>query len=320
VDRVTAIAEVRARSRRARASGARVGLVPTMGALHAGHLELVRAARAASDLVVVSIFVNPTQFGPGEDLAAYPRDLDADEAALAGLDADAPDVVFAPSVAEMYPRERATTVHVSGLTEVLCGASRPGHFDGVTTVVSKLLHIVEPDVALFGRKDFQQLAVIRTMVHDLDIGVDIVGVPTVREPDGVAMSSRNRYLTGADRTAARALSQALAAAVRAAREARRTGQRPSVGMLRDAASVTIGAHPEVRLDYLEVRDPVTLASPDTAALVGAASGQATTAAGDEPDRLLVAIAAHVGNARLIDNVVIGDTADEDRLLAATDPQ
>lgn len=303
MERVTTIAGVRAAVDEARAAGARVGLVPTMGALHAGHLSLVERCRDLADLVVVSIFVNPAQFGPGEDLDAYPRDLEGDEAALRALGAAAPDVVFAPPVEEVYPHERLTTVTVRGLSEVLCGVSRPTHFDGVTTVVTKLLNIVRPDVAVFGRKDFQQLTILRRMVADLDIPVEIVGGPIVREPDGVAMSSRNRYLDGDDRTAARALSRSLRAAVEAARAARDRGERPSAGDLHAAAARTLLAEPRVRTDYVEVLDPDRLSPPDPDA---------------PPERLLVAVAAHVGAARLIDNVVVGDGVDEESLLAATD--
>ncbi|MBW3659816.1 MAG: pantoate--beta-alanine ligase [Actinobacteria bacterium] len=301
MERTTTIAGVRVRVAEARSAGARIGLVPTMGALHAGHLSLVERCRDLADLVVVSIFVNPTQFGPGEDLDAYPRDLEGDEAALRALGPAAPDVVFAPAVDEVYPRDPVTTVSVRGLDQVLCGVSRPTHFDGVTTVVTKLLNIVQPDVAVFGRKDFQQLTILRRMVADLDVPVELVGGPIVREPDGVAMSSRNRYLEGVDRTAARALSRALRAAVAAARAARAAGEVPSSGVLRDAATVRLRAEPGARIDYVEVLDPDTLAPPP-----------------DGADRWLVAVAAFVGPARLIDNVVVGERADEDALLAATD--
>lgn len=315
--RLTTIAEVRAHVTAARSAGRRTALVPTMGALHPGHLSLVGTAHDRADEVVVSIFVNPAQFAPGEDLEAYPRDLEADEAALAALGDRAPSVVFAPSVDEVYPRERLTTVTVRGLNQVLCGRSRPTHFDGVTTVVAKLFNIVAPDVAVFGRKDFQQLAVIRRMVADLDIPVEVAAGPTVREPDGVAMSSRNRYLSDEQRHAARALSQGLRAAVEAARAARTRGEPPDPGVLRGAVAGTLAAEPRVRTDYVEVLDPGSLAPPDNR---GEGSGDTGSGprpgASADPD-LLVAVAAHVGSARLIDNVVVGDEADEDRLLAAT---
>lgn len=335
MQRVTTIAEVRDVVAGARRAGRRVALVPTMGALHRGHLSLVEQAHEHGDLVVVSIFVNPTQFGPGEDLDAYPRDLDGDEAKLASLGELAPHVVFAPEVDEVYPpgRPRVTTVHVDQLGERLCGASRPGHFDGVTTVVAKLFNIVGPDVAVFGRKDFQQLAVIRRMVADLDIPVEVVGGRTVRETDGVAMSSRNAYLSGADREAARALSRALRAAVLAAREAQDAGIRQNPDFLRDAAMRILDDESRVTVDYVEVLDPETLGVPNAETDPDGPTplDPATSSGGEAPDvpsgaeggkrdvltRLLVAVAAHVGPARLIDNVVTGDAADEDALLQAT---
>ena len=196
------IAAVRAACAATRARGGTVGLVPTMGYFHEGHRSLMRAARAAHDLVVVSLFVNPTQFGPNEDLDAYPRDLVADAAAATD---EGVDVLFTPTVAEMYPDGARTTVHVDALTEGLCGASRPGHFDGVTTIVAKLFAIVGECSAYFGRKDAQQLAVVRRMAADLDLPVTVVGCPIVREPDGLAMSSRNAYLSSDERQRATVL-------------------------------------------------------------------------------------------------------------------
>lgn len=314
MERVTTVAELRRRVRAARGDGRRVGFVPTLGALHEGHLTNVREMASRADLKVVSIFVNPLQFGPDEDFDAYPRDLDGDQETLATLGRDAPDVVYAPHVREVYPGFEpgvgtgiATTVSVDGLTRTLCGESRPGHFDGVCTVVAKLLNQVQPDVACFGRKDFQQLQVIRRMVVDLDLPVEIVGVPTVREPDGLALSSRNAYLDADDRGAARCLSQGLRAAVLAARERRREGRPPSAEVLRDAAAGRIEEEPRARVDYVEAVDPATLAPPD----------HGGTATGGEVTELLVALAVNVGPARLIDNVVVGDIDDEDRLLAAT---
>lgn len=217
--RLTTAAAVYEAVTAARSQDRRVALVPTMGALHTGHLELVRRAAATSrspsgvrGLVVVSIFVNPLQFGPGEDYHTYPRDLQADETLLASLNDEAPDIVYAPLVEEMYPRPLVTTVTVAGLGERLEGRSRPGHFAGVCTVVCKLFHQVAPDVALFGRKDFQQLQVIRRMVADLDLPVKIVAVPTVRETDGLAMSSRNAYLNPVERQAALCLWNSLSLA------------------------------------------------------------------------------------------------------------
>lgn len=329
--RSTTIADLRAALAPSRRAGRTIGLVPTMGALHEGHLSLVREASQHTDVVVVSIFVNPAQFGPGEDLDAYPRDLERDERLLAELGAAAPAVVFAPTTAEVYPRERLTTVHVDRLTTVLCGRSRPGHFDGVTTVVSKLFNMVQPDAAWFGRKDYQQLAVLRRMVADLDVPVVVHAAPTVREPDGVALSSRNRYLDAGDRAAARALSQGLRAAVLMAREGRAAGRQPESNVLRQAVVATLGQQSRVRLDYVEVLDPDTLEAAERP------FGSGSDARHGEPDgradhlsasagaggrsgtarRLLVAVAAHVGPARLIDNVVVGDLDDEHRLLAAT---
>jgi pantoate--beta-alanine ligase len=320
VERLTTIAAVRAAVADARAGGARVGLVPTMGALHEGHLALVREAAARADLVVVSIFVNPAQFDRADDLEGYPRDLEGDEAQLAGLGADAPAIVFVPSAAEMYPRPRVTTVTVTELTDRLCGASRPGHFDGVATVCTKLFSIVQPDLAVFGRKDFQQLAIIRRVAADLDLPVQIVGAPTVREPDGLAMSSRNRRLDGGERLAALALSRALRAGVAVHRACSASGRPADPVRVRDEVAGTLSGAPGVTVDYVEVLDPETLAPPDAVTSSPGCTATARGQAGDdapEAEELLVAIAAHVGPVRLIDNVVLGDREDEDRLLAAT---
>ncbi|WP_052665491.1 pantoate--beta-alanine ligase [Nitriliruptor alkaliphilus] len=309
--RVTTIAEVRAAVAAARADGQRVGLVPTMGALHEGHLALVREAAIHADVVVVSVFVNPTQFDRADDLAAYPRDLDGDEAQLAALGDLAPAIVFAPDTGEVYPREPLTTVTVAGLTERLCGASRPGHFDGVATVCTKLFSIVQPDLAVFGRKDFQQLQVIRRVVADLDLPVEVIGAPTIREPDGLAMSSRNRRLSTDDRASALALSRALRAGVAVRRRAAAGGHPIDPVRVREEVAGTLGAAPGVTVDYVEVLDPETLTPPDASSRGQAGDGP------PEADQLLVAVAAHVGPVRLIDNVVLGDTEDEERLLAAT---
>ncbi len=276
---VDRIADLRAACDDARAAGKRVGVVPTMGFLHAGHRSLMRSASAATDFVVVTIFVNPLQFGAGEDLDRYPRDLAGDLEACA---AEGVDCVFTPSVAEMYPRPPLTTVHVEGLTADLCGATRPTHFDGVTTVVAKLFAITDSCTAFFGRKDAQQLAIVTRMVEDLELPVEVVGCPIVREPDGVAMSSRNAYLTEPDRAAARVLSHALRRAVDAI-----------VGGERDPASATrivrdmVATEPLVDLEYVEVRDARELTR--LATLDGA---------------VLIALAARVGTTRLIDNVLI----------------
>ncbi|KHK95056.1 pantothenate synthetase [Microbacterium mangrovi] len=273
------IAEVRAAVASARAEGSTVGLVPTMGALHEGHLSLVRRARAETGLVVVSLFVNPTQFAPTEDLDAYPRHEEQDAAAAESAGAD---ILFAPSVDEIYPRGFATSIHVSGVTEVLDGARRgPGHFDGVATVVTKLLHIASPDAAYFGQKDAQQVLVIRRLVRDLDLPVRIVACPTVREPDGLAMSSRNVYLDSESRVRATALNRALEASAAAV----------AAGVTDPADVVTAGravlAEAGIEPEYLELRSPDDLRELDAV---------------DGPALLLVA--ARVGAARLIDNRIL----------------
>jgi pantoate--beta-alanine ligase len=276
---VETVAELRHVTEDARARGDRVGFVPTMGAFHEGHRSLMRAARAASDLVVVSSFVNPTQFAPNEDLASYPRDPEGDAAIAL---AEGVDLLFVPNVAEMYDGTARTTVHVAGLTEGLCGLSRPGHFDGVTTVVAKLFAIVGPCRAYFGRKDAQQLAVIRRMALDLNLPVEVVGCPIVREDDGLAMSSRNAYLSPEDRRVATVLSRAL----KAAADAVLAGAR-DVTEIREAALAVIAGAPGVQLEYLSVVEATTLEPVDRI----------------ESDTL-VALAATVGKARLIDNVTI----------------
>ena len=264
-----------------RRAGRTIGLVPTMGYLHAGHVSLLEAARAECDVVVMSLFVNPTQFGPGEDLDAYPRDLHRDAAAA---EAAGVDLLYAPGVAEVYPDGFATEVTVSGLTEVLCGdpASRgPEHFRGVTTVVAKLFNAVGPDVAYFGQKDAQQAAVIRRMTRDLDFPVRIEVRPTVHEEDGLAMSSRNVYLDDAERERATALSRALAAAEDAAADGDRTADAI------DAARAVL-AEAGIEPEYLEARDAERLEPIETF------NGRP----------VLLAVAARVGRARLIDNVII----------------
>lgn len=260
-----------------RRAGRCLGLVPTMGALHEGHLSLVRRAMRECDLVVVSIFVNPLQFAPDEDLDAYPRDLEGDLSLLDGLGQPGVDLVFAPTPSAFTPPGRRTTVTVSGLTSGLEGASRPTHFAGVTTIVTKLLNVVLPDRAYFGEKDFQQLAVIRQMVRDLDMPVEIVGCPTVRDPDGLALSSRNAYLTPEQRTQALVLSAAL-------REIAAEWD-GDASRARDALRRRIASAPGVRLDYAEVVDPETLKP-----LRGVVEGPAHAV-----------VAAVVGATRLIDN-------------------
>lgn len=274
------IAEMRAARRPARNDGKTLGLVPTMGALHEGHLSLVRAARAQCDLVVASIFVNPLQFGPHEDLAKYPRNFEGDRELLSR---EGVDFVFAPSVEEMYPAGAVTYVTVEGLSGKLCGRSRPGHFRGVTTVVSKVFNIVEPDRAFFGQKDAAQSAIIRRMVRDLNIPVQIVVCPIVREPDGLAMSSRNSYLDPQQRKSALVLHRSLLAV----KERFDQGQR-GVDALVEAGKQAFAQDPSVRLDYFEIVDPETLDPVD-----------------DLSQGALVAVAGFVGKARLIDNIVLG---------------
>jgi pantoate--beta-alanine ligase len=281
LDTVRTVADLRARVAAWRGAGEGVALVPTMGALHEGHLTLVDRARAEAARVVATIFVNPTQFGPTEDFAAYPRDEGADAAALAGAGCD---LLYAPGVAAMYPPGFATEVRVTGLTDVLCGAARPGHFDGVAQVVTKYLNQAQADVAVFGEKDWQQLAVIRRLAADLDIPTRIVGAPTARAADGLALSSRNRYLT----PERRAVAPALHAALRAAADAIAAGG--AVGPAVATARAAVLAAGFERLDYLEARDAATLA-------------ELTVHDPDRPGRLFAA--AWLGRARLIDNVGIG---------------
>jgi pantoate--beta-alanine ligase len=265
----------------ARRRGERLGFVPTMGALHAGHLALVAEARRRAGTAVVSIFVNPTQFGPGEDLARYPRDLEADVARLTPLDVA---VVFAPEAAAMYPPGDETRVRVGSVAEPLCGPFRPKHFEGVATVVAKLFALVGACDAVFGRKDYQQLLVLRRMARDLFFPVDVVGVPIVREPDGLAMSSRNAYLSPSDRTKALALARGLERAGRAFEQGERD-PRALERLAREPVAAVASS-----IDYVQVRDPDTLG-----AVEGAAGGRA-----------LLAIACRIGSTRLIDNVVLGE--------------
>jgi pantoate--beta-alanine ligase len=280
---IRTVADLRAELEAPRRAGRTIGLVPTMGAFHEGHLELMRRARSQNDVVVVSLFVNPTQFGPGEDLDAYPRDESRDAALAGELGVD---LLFAPPAAEVYPSGFATTVSVDGLTEVLDGHPErrgPEHFAGVTTVVTKLFNMAQPTAAYFGQKDAQQALVIKQLVRDLDIPVRIEVVPTVREPDGLAMSSRNAYLTDEERERALGLSRALRAANREVAAGRR-----------DAQTVLAAASSELEAsgivpEYLELR------SADDLSPAQRVNG-----------RTLLAVAARVGRARLIDNVILGD--------------
>lgn len=273
------IADTRSACTRIRAAGKTLGLVPTMGALHEGHLSLVRAALASCDAVAVSIFVNPTQFGPKEDYAAYPRTFEQD---CQTLEAAGVDLVFAPSAEEMYPAGSSTFVTVEGVSERLDGASRPGHFRGVATVVAKLFHIFTPDHAFFGQKDAAQVAVLRKMVRDLRFPLQLDVCPTVREPDGLAMSSRNRNLSCEQRRQALVLYRALQAV-----EAQvKGGERESARLLATAMSV-FREEPAVQVDYCRIVDPNTLEEVP-----------------DIRQDALVAVAAHVGTTRLIDNLLL----------------
>ncbi|UKV14991.1 pantoate--beta-alanine ligase [Thalassospiraceae bacterium SW-3-3] len=277
---VHSVAELRAVIAGWRAEGLRVALVPTMGALHAGHISLTDHVRNHADRVVVSIFVNPTQFGPNEDFGAYPRTLPDDQKML---DAAGVELCFAPSVEEMYPEGFATRVSVDGsLTNVLCGATRPGHFDGVAQIVTKLLLQALPDCAIFGQKDYQQLMVIRRFTTDLNIPVEIIGAPILREEDGLAMSSRNRYLTVDERAVAPTLNHVLADITRAAASGEEIG--PLLARGREEI-LRVGFSP---VDYLEIRDANTL--------------ELVTERVTGPSRVFVA--AHLGKARLIDNHAI----------------
>jgi pantoate--beta-alanine ligase len=275
------VEELRRWSRAQHALDLTVGLVPTMGALHAGHASLIRAAAERCHRVAVSIFVNPTQFGPNEDYDKYPRSFEADCALAEQAGASA---VFAPAVEELYPSGAATFVEVEGLSSRLDGSSRPGHFRGVTTVVTKLLLAAEPDRAFFGQKDAAQVAVLRRMVEDLRLAIELVVCPIVREKDGLALSSRNSYLNESQRKQALVLSRA----VRAVEQSFAAGER-SRGALLNKAQKAIAAEPEVKLDYLELVDWATLLPAETAA------------AGT-----LFALAAYVGPTRLIDNTVLGE--------------
>lgn len=273
------IAETRAAVAAARRSGRRIGFVPTMGSLHAGHLSLVEAARRDDTLVVVSIFVNPTQFGPNEDYARYPRDEAGDltQCGQAGV-----DLVFVPAADDMYSPGSATTIGVARLTDTLCGPCRPGHFDGVATVVAKLFNIVQPDRAYFGQKDAQQLAVIRRMTRDLNIPVEIVGCPTVREPDGLAMSSRNTYLSPEERLAGPVLRRSLDLAEELWLEGERDAER-----IRKEMTDLIEQEPLARVDYVSIADTRTL---DEIHVIDR--------------KALVSLAVRIGKTRLIDNAIL----------------
>ena len=281
---VTTISEMRELSREARRGGKSIGFVPTMGYLHEGHLSLARAAKNECDLAVMSIFVNPAQFGPGEDLERYPRDMERDRrlAEAAGI-----DIIFAPSASEMYPEGFTTFVEVEGdLADRLCGAKRPGHFRGVATVVAKLFNVVAPDKSYFGQKDAQQAILIRRVVKDLDMPVEIRVLPIVREPDGLAMSSRNTYLSGEQRAEALALSRSL----RHAEGMIRSGE-VSASRLKDGMLKILAEGGGLKVDYVEIVDTESLRPVEAVR-----------------DNTLIAVAAFVGGTRLIDNVIIEKAA------------
>jgi pantoate--beta-alanine ligase len=276
---IRTIQEMRAETEARRRAGEIVGLVPTMGFFHEGHLSLMRRARAECGMVVVSLFVNPTQFGPGEDLAAYPKDFERDCALAA---AEGVDAMFAPEAGEMYAGDHATFVNVERLTGNLCGASRPVHFRGVATVVAKLFNACRPQRAYFGLKDYQQVRVIETMIRDLNFDIELVRCPIVREPDGVAMSSRNSYLSAEERRAATILRRSLVAAGKRIKE----GARDGAAIARELREA-IETEPLARVDYAEVVDAESLAP------LGRIHGAA-----------LLAVAVRIGRARLIDNLVV----------------
>jgi len=272
-----------------RLAGKTLGLVPTMGFLHEGHLELMRIAKRHADVVIVSIFVNPAQFGPAEDFETYPRDRsgDLEKARNVGV-----DIAFLPSVREMYPDGYQTKVTVDKLTKHLCGLSRPTHFDGVTTVVAKLFNITKPHIAVFGQKDYQQLTVISRMARDLNMHLDIVGVPTFREPDGLAMSSRNTHLSPEQRRSALCLKKSLDLARHLVENGERRAQK-----VKKAVEDLILSHPHTAIDYVTLCDPVTLEDVETL--------EAET---------LLALAVKVGKTRLIDNCLMGGTLNTQDIL------
>jgi len=278
---ITSITDMQQTALSLRREGRRIAFVPTMGYLHEGHASLLREGRKRGDVLVLSIFVNPIQFGPNEDLDSYPHNLEGDCAIARACGVD---IVFTPTAAGMYPPSFQTAIRVKELALPLCGSSRPGHFDGVATVVSKLFNIVQPDLALFGKKDFQQLAIIRRMTLDLSLPVEIVGMPIVRETDGLAMSSRNAYLSADQRRSALCLSRA----IRLVRERYAAGERHAARLI-EAARDLIQAEPAAAIDYLELRDSATL---ETAAEVS--------------DTTLLALAVRIGTTRLIDNTLLGD--------------
>jgi pantoate--beta-alanine ligase len=278
---IKTISHMNEHSNNLRDNGDRIGFVPTMGFLHEGHLSLLRRAREENHALVVSIFVNPIQFGPGEDYNSYPRDMEED---IKVCRKEECDILFTPSVREMYHQDAATTVRVAGLTEGLCGVRRPGHFEGVTTVVAKLFNIVKPERAYFGLKDYQQYRVICRMVRDLNMDVDIVGLPTVRETDGLAMSSRNSYLSAEERTDALSLPRSLELARKLFAEGMR-----DAAVIKNSVREIIECARRATIDYVSVVDVEELTPLDVI-----------------QDRALLALSVFVGKARLIDNTILGD--------------
>ena len=280
--------QMRDRSETLRLARHTISLVPTMGYLHEGHLELMRVGKKHSNKLIISIFVNPSQFGPNEDLDQYPRDTagDLEKAREVGV-----DVVFLPSAQEMYPEGFQTNVQVKGIAQHLCGISRPGHFEGVTTVVAKLFNITKPHMAVFGQKDFQQLTVISQMVMDLNMDIQIVGVPTVRDPDGLATSSRNKFLNEEERISALSLKKSLDLAVEMFR-----GSERDAGVIQKAIESLILSHPHTEIDYVTLCNPVTLKDIETIT-----------------DEALLALAVRVGTTRLIDNCVL--RSDSDKIIS-----
>jgi pantoate--beta-alanine ligase len=273
-------AEIQRRCEALRLAGKTLGLVPTMGFLHEGHLELMRVARKHADVVLLSIFVNPTQFGPNEDFKNYPRDMEGD---LAKAGSVGVDIAFTPPVEDMYPENSQTTVAVGKLTQPLCGLSRPGHFEGVTTVVAKLFNLTKPHVAVFGQKDYQQLTVIARMVRDLNMDLQIIGVPTVRESDGLAMSSRNTYLSPEERKSALSLKKSMDLADRMFNQGERNASK-----VHTAVKDLILSHPFTQIDYVTLCHPATLEDME---ILG--------------EQALLALAVKVGKTRLIDNCLLG---------------
>jgi pantoate--beta-alanine ligase len=279
VEIIKTVSEMQKHSNDLRSSGKTIAFVPTMGFFHEGHLELMRLGRKSAGILVISIFVNPTQFGPSEDLASYPQDPEGDMAKAKGAGVD---IAFRPSPEEMYPEGFQLKVIVEKLTKHLCGLSRPGHFDGVATVVTKLFNIVKPHMAIFGQKDYQQLAVIKRMVMDLNMDIDIISAPTVREPDGLAMSSRNAYLNPEERKSASCLKKSIDLAQKMARKGERDTQK-----IKEVVESEILRHPYTKIDYIQLCNPLSL--------------EEVRAMGDET---LLALAVKVGETRLIDNQVL----------------